>query len=783
MSGPTPIPAAIAPTRQSDRADPFAIPPRINKYSPTENTQVWHSPLLRSSLPQRADLASADTDHGLANLSTVPRVSVTAYLHALLYGADVPQGAAQKSQRISNFFHVPFELEKTIWLGYLICLDSFLCIFTILPFRAFLAVRSFLRAPWTGRWEVHPNHRMDLWRVLILGLACLTLYRIDINVMYHGIRGQSMMKFYVIFNLLEVFDKLCCSFGLDILDSLFARSLDTSEDVRRIPFLVHFLLAAVYVVVHAVVFLYQMVTLNASINSHNNALLSLLISNQFGEVKQAVFKRFEPENFYQLTCSDMVERMNLTVFLGLNVLRNYLELANNTDSGPAWTVPVPYVWWTGGAQWVAHAADAVWIEAAHLDAASVAADPGRRLARAWWALIGKLRVGAPVTSFGFHWETVAWTAPTWVGLVAQVVQPALLMMASEVMVDWLKASFITKFNNLKPEELYRRYRHVLCAEVARSVTTTDSTSSEPLTTSSTDSIVPAPALEPRIGVSPPDHDAPHETPTHSTSPDRASSATPTPRPRGRSSSVSLPRRTPSVPSRTARSLSRQRSAASTPRARSRSRSRTPSATPIPTPFPAATAPTPTPARHAPRVPRWSMTNDYVPLVSRRLGFGALALAALMLRMGADVVAAMDALWGIREAMVVPIMPTLVVWGEVVRVAAHRQGMGELLGHAIGWIPPRVMDVATRAAAWVGGAVVAGLERYLLVVVVAVVMYAVLFSLKVLLGVTLLDVCLRTQLPAILHADDPKDAAAAAEAAAEDRLARIDRYMLVKSRIP
>ncbi|KAJ3360316.1 hypothetical protein GGF32_008477 [Allomyces javanicus] len=617
---------------------------------------------------------------------------------------------------------------------------------------------------------------MDLWRVLILGLACLALYQIDINVMYHGVRGQSMMKFYVLFNLLEVFDKLCCSFGLDILDSLFARSLETSEDVRRIPFIVHFLLAAVYVVVHAVVFLYQMVTLNASINSHNNALLSLLISNQFGEVKQAVFKRFEPENFYQLTCSDMVERMNLTVFLGLNVLRNYLELANNTDSGPAWTVPVPYVWWTGGAQWMAHAADAVWVEASHLDAASVAADPGRRLTRAWWALIGKVHTGAPVTSFGFHWETVAWTAPTWVGLVAQVVQPALLMMASEVMVDWLKASFITKFNNLKPEELYRRYRHVLCAEVARSMTAVDAASAGSLATS-TNSAAPASALEPGIDVSPPDTDAAlHDTPTRPSSPDRASSATPTPRQRGRSSSVSLPRRTPSVPSRTTRSLSRQRSAASTPRARSRSR--TPSAMPIPTPVPAA-APTP----RAPRAPRWSMTNDHVPLVSRRLGFGALALAALMLRMGADVVAAMDALWGIREAMVVPIMPTLVAWGEVVRVAAQKEGMGELLGHATGWIPPRVLDVAVRAAAWVGAVVVAGLERYLLVVVVAVVVYAVLFSLKVLLGVTLLDVCLRTQLPAILHADDPKDAAAAAEAAAEDRLARIDRYMLVKSRIP
>jgi len=45
------------------------------------------------------------------------------------------------------------------------------------------------------------------------------------------------------------------------------------------------------------------VSLNVAINSYNNALLSFLISNQFGEIKSAVFKRFERENLFQLTCA------------------------------------------------------------------------------------------------------------------------------------------------------------------------------------------------------------------------------------------------------------------------------------------------------------------------------------------------------------------------------------------------------------------------------------------------------------------------------------------------
>jgi len=58
-----------------------------------------------------------------------------------------------------------------------------------------------------------------------------------------------------------------------------------------------------------VVLFYLVVSLNVAINSYNNALLSFLISNQFGEIKSAVFKRFERENLFQLTCAGMNFKM------------------------------------------------------------------------------------------------------------------------------------------------------------------------------------------------------------------------------------------------------------------------------------------------------------------------------------------------------------------------------------------------------------------------------------------------------------------------------------------
>src|SRR5580700_9308053 len=48
---------------------------------------------------------------------------------------------------------------------------------------------------------------------------------------------------------------------------------------------------------------FQVVTLNVAVNSYSNALLSLLMSNQFVEIKGTVFKKFEKENLFQMSCA------------------------------------------------------------------------------------------------------------------------------------------------------------------------------------------------------------------------------------------------------------------------------------------------------------------------------------------------------------------------------------------------------------------------------------------------------------------------------------------------
>ncbi|KAJ3362900.1 Transmembrane anterior posterior transformation protein 1 [Allomyces arbusculus] len=341
-----------------------------------------------------------------------PIISTHEYMHAVLYGADMPQGADQKSERLSNFFQVPVEVEKTLWLGYVISLASLV----------------------SSKWEVHPNHVMDVYRFVILASAVAILLQIDPSHTYHFIRGQSMIKLYVIFNLLEVCDRLCCSFGMDILDSLFVRvnpaSMGLLAKPNRLPLVLHAMIAVGYVALHAVVFLYQMITLNVTINSHNNALVSLIISNQFIEVKSTVFKRFEVEPLFQITCSDMVERINLSVFLTLNVVRNYLELANNTDVTGSWVVSVPVLWWTGGGAWL-------WQSAANL--ATTASN--------WLDATDFARLTRHVLDY--------LTASTWGEITLPFTEQ--LWPATQAVSDWVA-------------EVYHRYRYVLCLELSDSIT-------------------------------------------------------------------------------------------------------------------------------------------------------------------------------------------------------------------------------------------------------------------------------------------------------------------------
>lgn len=191
------------------------------------------------------------------------------------------------------------------------------------------------------RWKKQlVSFAIDFQHVSLLFLTVFVLQMLDTSRIYHSIRGQSIIKLYVIFNAIEIFDRLCSSFGVDMLDSLGwttasavsfllrkrSESPSSSNAVQTVILITRmifdYMFALAYVIVHATLLLTWVVTLNVSINTKNNALLTLLISNNFVELKGHVFKSFKIPNIFQIACADGVERFQLTTFLALMLIES-----------------------------------------------------------------------------------------------------------------------------------------------------------------------------------------------------------------------------------------------------------------------------------------------------------------------------------------------------------------------------------------------------------------------------------------------------------------------------
>ena len=261
-------------------------------------------------------------------------------------------------------------------------------------------------------------HKADLLQGAVIVCSALALMNLDASRMYHFIRAQSAVKLYVIYNLVEVGDRLLSALGQDVFECLFsAETLSRTASGRSkllLPFGM-FCLGLAYNIAHSIVLFYQVITLNVAVNSYSNALLSLLMSNQFVEVKSSVFKRTEKENTFQLACADIVERFQLWIVLFIIAMRNIVEIGGLSVPGSI--------------------------------------DLGEEL------LSSANKVPLHNSSILPASFTIL---PSWLVSV-EVLSPFLIVIGSEMVVDWIKHGYINKFNNIKPQ-FYSRVLDILCKD-------------------------------------------------------------------------------------------------------------------------------------------------------------------------------------------------------------------------------------------------------------------------------------------------------------------------------
>ncbi|KXN64778.1 DUF747-domain-containing protein [Conidiobolus coronatus NRRL 28638] len=323
------------------------------------------------------------------------------YLQSELQVNEYDMNYEIKLERVRNFFKVPQYIEKLMVFGICICLNTLLFIFTILPLRVLLTLFQIVN-PFNNR-KLNTIQKLDLLKFLLIVISSLLLINIDASIIYHNVKNQSFIKLVVILNMTEIFDKLLSSFGQDILDSFFAEI--TLGKITSINFKLirKITISTIYISIHTICICYQMICLNVAINSSDNSLLSLLLSNQFVEIKSTVFKRWERENLFQVCCGDMVERFQISILLIIIMVRNFLEL--------------------------------------------------------WGSWIAFNKLGD--FSLPLIWELIPTNLQTIWNLI---LSPIVIVLAAEILVDWLKHAFITKFNHIRPT-VFDRYIDLLCKDL------------------------------------------------------------------------------------------------------------------------------------------------------------------------------------------------------------------------------------------------------------------------------------------------------------------------------
>ncbi|CAK9326051.1 unnamed protein product [Citrullus colocynthis] len=210
-------------------------------------------------------------------------------------------GNEKERERVyDTIFRLPWRCELLIDVGFFVCLDSFLSLLTVMPTRIMITLwRLFINRKFKRPSSAELS---DFGCFLIMACGVALLEWTDISLIYHMIRGQGTIKLYVVYNVLEIFDKLFQSFGGDVLQTLF----NSAEGLANCP-------------------PEKAITLSTCIVAHNNALLALLVSNNFAEIKSNVFKRYSKDNIHNLVYFDSIERFHILAFLLFVLAQNILE--------------------------------------------------------------------------------------------------------------------------------------------------------------------------------------------------------------------------------------------------------------------------------------------------------------------------------------------------------------------------------------------------------------------------------------------------------------------------
>ena len=216
---------------------------------------------------------------------------------------------------LGEYGKLPFTIEKILNHGILVCLSGLLYELTFMPLSAMMTI---IRVISSSKHEISSVEKSDLCRTMVL-ITSVWLFNsnIDFSAVYHYIRAQSLLKLYLLFNMLEIIERLVRSWGNDILDS----GVRSIVKHRIFSMVIHWLGVLVYTVAHTYIHFWRVMLVSVAIVSTDSSMFMIVLTNNFAELKGTVFKKYEPRSLYPIIASDIVERMYLFVDVSLVVFR------------------------------------------------------------------------------------------------------------------------------------------------------------------------------------------------------------------------------------------------------------------------------------------------------------------------------------------------------------------------------------------------------------------------------------------------------------------------------
>jgi len=304
----------------------------------SESDKALRAPSSKSATPKSSTKkasSSSSSSEPAPPIGPPPVHSMFAYLkNDLLSNMNLDSkqqdGSASEDvdANMQEFIKVPSKLEGLLFFGLAICTDSFLYLLAFLPLKfiwSCICLLCTILRPGKGIRGCR-FHRRHLYQILltfvIFAVYQHVLVPISIGKLYHWIRGQAMIKLYVLIAIADVFDRLMCSLGQDSLDSLYWNTTRRPCHPRMV---ISTCVVLVYATLHALILFLHISTLNVAMNSSDQALLTLLISGNFAEIKSTVFKKYNKQNLFKITTSDICERFKLILFLSLILLLNCFQ--------------------------------------------------------------------------------------------------------------------------------------------------------------------------------------------------------------------------------------------------------------------------------------------------------------------------------------------------------------------------------------------------------------------------------------------------------------------------